>query len=264
MKLGFITDTHIDAGGGTIWNGVDSVDHLQRVINHINGLDLEAVVFGGDLADAADLADDAKAHAMYQAAMPLIEQISAPLLPIPGNHDRHDLFMTYLDRYREGDHGPDLSYVTERKGWRLIMLDTVEPGQIEGSITDFSAEWLADLIAANPDQPTLLFAHQPPFSCHEDRALDMRFDNVDLLQDALEPCTGLRGIFTGHYHRLIEWQWQGIPYFVAPSTAAQFPHPASGEARNQPRYNVPGFQIIDLSTDTMTVETIWLGDNPFG
>ena len=52
MKLGFITDTHINAEGAPIWAGVDSLAHLNRVIDHLNGLELDAVVFGGDLADA--------------------------------------------------------------------------------------------------------------------------------------------------------------------------------------------------------------------
>ena len=40
-------------------------------------------------------------------------------------------------------------------------------------------------------------------------------------------------------------------------------HPAWGEERNLPKYNVPGFQIIDLGAEDISVETVWLGTNPF-
>ncbi|MEO0393910.1 MAG: metallophosphoesterase, partial [Pseudomonadota bacterium] len=263
MRLGFITDSHIDADGAPIWEGVDSYQNLLQTIEYLNKQELDAVVFGGDLAYAAERYDDARADAMYQAAKPALDQIKAPLFAILGNHDRHNMFAEYLGAYRQGDPGPDLTYIAEVDGWRLIMLDTVEPGLTEGMISDFSAEWVGEKIAENPDQPTLVFAHQPPFSCNADPAHDMEFHNSELLAEALIPCTGLKGIFSGHYHRVINWEWRGVPYHVGPSTAAQFPTPGSGFDKHQPEFVIPGLQIITANDTALSVETIWLGDDPF-
>lgn len=263
MRLGFFTDSHINVDGQPIWEGVDSLSNLNATIDYLNGQPLDAVVFGGDLAYRADLADDHQAHAMYKAALPILGRLNKPLYAILGNHDRHELFADYMADHRQGEAGPDLTFIAEVSGWRLIMLDTVEPGLTEGTITDFSAEWVAEKIAENPDQPTLVFAHQPPFPCSAAADDDMVFHNSDLLEEALAPCTGLKGIFCGHYHRVIRWEWRGVPYHVGPATAAQFPIAGKGFQADQPQFKTPGLQIIDAKPEGIRVETMWLGNDPF-
>lgn len=263
MRLGFFTDSHINVDGQPIWDGVDSLQNLNATIDYLNDQALDAVIFGGDLAYRADLADDDEAHGMYKAAMPALRRLNKPLYAILGNHDRHELFSDYMADNRQGEEGPDLTFIAELGEWRLIMLDTVEPGLTEGSITDFSAEWVAEKITENPDHPTLVFAHQPPFACSALPDDDMVFHNSDLLEDALTPCTGLKGIFSGHYHRVVNWEWRGVPYHVGPSTAAQFPIPGKGFQADQPQFKVPGLQIINATPQGISVETVWLGENPF-
>ena len=263
MRLGFFTDSHIDVEGRPIWGAVDSLKHLNQTIDYLNEQTLDAVVFGGDLAYAADRVDDAQATAMYEAAAPALARLKHPLYAIPGNHDRHEIFAEFLKDYRDGEEGLDLGFITEVDGWRLILLDTVEPGLTEGSITDFSAEWVGEKVAENPDQPTIVFAHQPPFPCSADPDDDMVFHNADLLAEALMPCTGLKGIFCGHYHRVVDWKWRDAPYHVTPSTAAQFPTPGIGFNPDRPDCIVPGFQVIDAKPEGLEVKTVWLGDDPF-
>lgn len=267
INIGFITDAHIAADGAPIWQGIDSVANLQKSVDWLNEQPLDAVVLGGDLADAADMEDDAVAQAMYHAAMPVLEQVKAPLLAIPGNHDRHDLFADFLDKFREDQSAPDMSHQVLIGDWRLLLLDTVEPAQIEGSISDLTIDWLEEIFDADPDKPTLVFTHHPPFGCHEDPEMDMPFGNDDLLTNVLAKCTGLKGLFAGHYHREIAWQWNGAQYHVAPATAGQFQHPKlGGDIKGQDKWPTPGLQHLKLTgaggDAALAVETIWLGPKP--
>jgi 3',5'-cyclic-AMP phosphodiesterase len=267
MRLGFITDCHIAAGGAPIWDNVDTLAHLVRAVEEINASAPEAVIMCGDLADAADQVSDDQAEAMYTAVMPVLERLQAPLLPIPGNHDRRDLFEKYLGHYRKDSLGPDLSFAVTLGEWRLYLLDTVDPGQIPGIASDALCDWLAREIAIAPDAPSLVFAHHPPFSCHADPLMDMPFSNAGQLAETLSALSQLKGIFAGHYHRPIEWEWQGAAYRVAPATGRQFAHPSWGGNKRDPLFSVGAWLTLMLGNKqdghAVRAETHWFGPNPF-
>jgi len=160
-----------------------------------------------------------------------------------------------------------MSHQARLGDWRLLLLDTVEPAQIEGSISDLTIEWLEDIFDEDPDRPTVVFSHHPPFGCNDDPSFDMPFANDDLLADALAKCTGLKGLFAGHYHREIAWTWHGAQYHVAPATAGQFQHPKiAGDIATQDKWPTPALQHLTLSSSAadaqLAVETIWLGPQP--
>ena len=124
------------------------------------------------------------------------------------------------DGYLPAD-GPFLHYTVEDFPLRLIGLDTVLPGKIGGALCAARLGWLAGRLAEQPERPTLIFMHHPPFPS----------GIVFMDQPPLRRCRGagadrpgnrqVRQIVCGHIHRAMHVSWAGTSAAIAPSSVYQ-------------------------------------------
>ena len=100
MLIAQITDCHIVEPGGLMADRVDPAAGLRRAIAVINDLDPrpDLVLATGDLVNDGT-------PAQYDHLVPLLDQIAAPLLVIPGNHDDRTELRRRFDGLPDG--GPD-------------------------------------------------------------------------------------------------------------------------------------------------------------
>ncbi|TXQ40899.1 phosphodiesterase, partial [Escherichia coli] len=90
-----ISDTHLLAGGGRLYDRVASEDHLRRLFDEFeaSGARPEAIVFTGDLADLGE----ADAYRRLRGIVePVAEQLGAQVVWVMGNHDDRRAFRTEL------------------------------------------------------------------------------------------------------------------------------------------------------------------------
>jgi len=217
MMIAQITDMHIRPAGRIAYGRVDTNAMLKAAVASIEALPRrpDLVIATGDLTDCG-LAEE------YEVLRDLLEPLSMPVYLVPGNHDRRaELFAEFgPDGYFRNDDG-FLHYTVEGHDVRLIGLDTVVPGNGHGAMCPARLAWLEGRLGEQPDRPTLIFMHHPPFStgladmdrinCRDGRpmaAVLSRFDSVER-------------VACGHHHRPIVVRWAGTIGSVAPSTAHQ-------------------------------------------
>lgn len=207
-----LSDLHI--GGNE--NGVDPVPRLEAVIEAIRSLPNrpDAALVSGDLTD-----DGAAEN--YRVAHELLGRLDLPLHVLPGNHDDRGRIRQVFELSGIGDE--PVNYSVDVGELRLVVLDSIVPGQDPGSYDAARLRWLDEELSAKPEQPTLLAAHHPPLATGI-----AEWDEINLLEKDREELAEvvarhpqLRAIVGGHLHRVAASAIAGCPVLAAPSTYLQ-------------------------------------------
>jgi len=217
MLIAQISDLHLRADGSPLIGGIDPVAALAACVGHVNGLAPrpDVVLATGDLVDVGRRQN-------FAALRHAFDRLAMPVYVIPGNHDRRDrLRDAFADRKYLPAEGEFLHYTVEAFPVRLIGLDTVIPGEVGGRMCAHRLRWLDDRLAEQPDRPTLLFMHHPPFVTGIGFMDDPAFDGAASLEQLVRAHPQVRQVVCGHIHRAIQTRWAGTAAAVAPSVVFQ-------------------------------------------
>lgn len=238
MLIAQISDCHIRDQGGSFARLVDTTETLRRVVDHLVGMDPAPDV----ILATGDLTDDGTAS-QYATLLDVLTPIADRLLPIPGNHDECPLFRGAFADVLPGNLADDhCSYVVEDHPVRLVGLDNSIPGRHDGRFDPVRERWLDDVLAADPDRPTLVFTHFPPFETGLRFMDDAGLLDSDRLRAVIERNPQVRLLVTGHLHRPIHTTIGSTLVSTCPSTGNQIRldlHPERGAAVDEP----PAYQL---------------------
>ncbi|HEY5893394.1 MAG TPA: phosphodiesterase [Chthoniobacterales bacterium] len=246
MLIVQISDPHLRPKD-TLYKGkVDSNGPFAETIRQINGLNPkpDLVLLSGDIADEGTPEE-------YENARRLLAELEAPLLVIPGNHDDRENFRaafqdhTYLPRsgalnYAAGGFGPV----------RIVALDVTLPGLHHGAITAESAAWLDAVLAEEPDRPTIIFMHQPPFACGVPYLDDYWCKGGDVLAAVVARYPAVERVLCGHVHRLMQVRFGGTLLCTAPSTSTTIALQLRPDAVGASFVEPPAFLLHHWKPDT--------------
>ncbi len=217
MLIAQISDLHLRADGSPLTGGINTMAALAACIEHVNGLAPrpDVVLATGDLVDEGQPED-------FAALRRAFDRLEMPVYVIPGNHDdRAGLRGAFADQgYLPAD-GEFLHYTVETHPIRLIGLDTVIPGECGGRMCEARLGWLDDRLAEQPNRPTLVFMHHPPFVTGIGFMDDPAFDGAVPLEQVVRGHPQVRQVVCGHIHRAIHTRWAGTAAAVAPSVVFQ-------------------------------------------
>ena len=216
MIIAQISDMHVTAEDGLAYRSVDTGAHLERAVRHLLALSPrpEAVLATGDLVDAASPDEYARLRALL-APLPM------PVYLVPGNHDdRRALAAAFADhRYlpREGF----MHYVIDQYPVRLVVLDTLVPGEGGGLMCEARLQWLDARLREAAARPTMVVMHHPPFKTGISFMDGYGLANADAMAAVIQRHPQVERIVCGHLHRPIQRRWAGTVVQTAPSTAHQ-------------------------------------------
>ena len=126
-------------------------------VTEINATHADFVVIKGDIADTGR-------RAQFEAAAQTFAGFRMPHHAFLGNHDHYGLLAgEQVDGYALLDQPPAPTSF-DHAGWRMVLLDTTEPGEHHGVFGDERMAWLEDALAETreTDMPTLVFMHHQP------------------------------------------------------------------------------------------------------
>jgi 3',5'-cyclic AMP phosphodiesterase CpdA len=258
MLLAQLTDTHVLDPSSDEERWVDNNRRLAEAVAALNGERPrpELVLATGDLTNGGQPGELAE-------LVRLLEPLETPVLPLPGNHDDRDGFRQAFDMpWTEPDH---LSWVVDVDRLRLVGLDTMVPGEIGGTLDAERERWLTEALADDPDRPTAIAMHHPPFVSGIGFMDDSNLARHDAFADVVAANPQVGRIFCGHLHRPVQTTVAGVPVTVGPSTVQHvaldlLPGAPTRMIRDPAGYHLHRFDGTTWLTHTRYIDT---GEAPF-
>ena len=214
MLIAQISDTHILPPGSTEPAAGLRADCLRAVVADINTQKPDAVIFTGDTVQHGQ--DDE-----YAQLRELLAPLEAPLYLVPGNRDdKNALRSVFSDHTHLSETGEFLHYVIEDYDTRLIGIDSTLSGERKGRFCKARQDWLGATLGEQPDRPTLLFIHHPPFDVGDHYIGGYRHQEEAIaLASIVQRYDQVIGLLCGHVHWPVVREWAGTEARIMPSIA---------------------------------------------
>jgi len=214
MIIAQISDSHIDPQSDKLQ---DRLKDLRCVVDDLNNLDPapDLVIHTGDVVHNGS-------QEKYDLALTILGDIRVPFYVCAGNRDDRDLIVKNFQTGK--DMAPTsgfLQYSIDDYPVRLIALDTLSATTNMGDYCQQRANALSQILAQEPQKPTALFMHHPPFEIVGSK-YPFQFDDwdtVDHLASVLKKNNQVKHLFCGHTHRNSNGEMLGIPATTTPSIA---------------------------------------------
>lgn len=204
LKFVVMSDLHLVRHGETSMT-LDTAARLEQAVACINTRydDADFCIIAGDLAD------EGEAEA-YTRLKDITDQINIPTYITLGNHDDRPTFLDVLGPHHADETGK-VNHVIDAKGYRVIVLDSSEPGRVDGVLTAVQMVWLTARLAEAADRPVIVVLH------HNANALHIEADDIKLLDDApfiaaLKTHGDIRQVIAGHVHLTSTASYHGLPF----------------------------------------------------
>jgi 3',5'-cyclic AMP phosphodiesterase CpdA len=271
MLIAQISDTHILAPGQLyrapvqapppsaerVYAEFDTAASLARAVAALNAVVPRAdiTVVTGDLVENGE-------PVQYEHLLTLLAPLRMPVFVIPGNHDTRE---PLRDAFRGAGYLPAegyLHYTVEDYPLRLVALDTLIAGRHSGSLCAERLGWLDATLAVQPDRPTVIMMHHPPFPTAITYMDKYGLDNAAAFAEIVARHPQVERILCGHLHRAIDRRLAGTVAGTAPATAHQIRLDLCPDAPLRFIAEPPGYQLHLWQDGGLVTHTAVFGDWP--
>jgi Icc protein len=184
-----------DEGDSPYWRVMN-----EDAVVDINAAGVDLVVIKGDIADSGR-------REQFAVAAETFARFGAPWHAFLGNHDYYGLLEGQtVDGYALLGQ-PAAPRTIDLGGWRLLLVDTVEPGAHHGIFPEARLRWLADALEETRAAaiPTLLMMHHQPvphrFADRFPNTIGIVPAHSVRLFELLGRHPQLKGVLIGHTHQ---------------------------------------------------------------
>ncbi len=250
VRMVQLSDTHFIESGATPQYGhaYDTDASFAAVLVDLGDHDhLDLVVVTGDVADHGRAEQYRKAGAAFS-------QFQVPVNVCPGNHDLDMAFRAGIGRS-----GVHTTRVIEVNNWAFLFVDSCagimvndESGLLvdppdnarlhnDGALASSEAAWIRSMCSTTTAEHVFIWLHHPPAV-----PLELNGDGTpdyDADWRALVPnLSKVRGLGGGHTHVPAEYEFEGLPVWVAPSLKSYFD-------RSTKTWVAPGYRTFAFGVD---------------
>lgn len=226
LEILHVSDVHATSRGD-LYRRVDGTDRLRQVTAAVADRPVrpDVVVLTGDLCQAGD---SAAYPALADAVADLQARLGCPVLAVPGNHDRLELFAAAFGSVRE---------LTVR-GFRLVGLDTSS-----GRLSHDELDRLKDILAQPAPRGTVLAMHHPPIAAAAAALVGRELADPERLAEVIAG-SDVRMILAGHFHHPMSGVFGEIPVWVGGSLA--YLQHTGVDADTVVGLDAPSFSVVRL------------------
>lgn len=208
MRIVQISDLHLQSD--LLSGEIDPWAALAMALSRVAGLQADALLISGDIAEAGDLG-------AYTRLASTLADLSLPLALLPGNHDRRAaLFAAFPGHW---DNPEMLCRRLDLGPLTLLLLDSLVPGQPWGEIGEAQLGWLD---ANCPEhRRSIVVLHHPPFAVGIPSMDEIGCRGSEGLATRLSQRPQVEAVWCGHVHRPVFTRFAGKMAATAPSTVHQ-------------------------------------------
>lgn len=246
LKLVIMSDVHL-VPEGEVSNTLDTAARLRQAVDSVNThhADADLCILAGDLADLGE------AEA-YTRLRDIIAPLTVDTHLMLGNHDDRRVFLDVFGADHADENG-HVQKVIDIKGHRLILLDSSEPGVVEGVFCSARLAWLQARLDEARDRPVIVILH------HHVLPLSMPVDSIILrdgaaLAEVLRSHPDIRQVIAGHVHITTTGTWKGVPFTTLAGGHYNVSVNLPGHTATQDRLEGPGqYAVILAGADACVV-----------
>lgn len=244
LKFVVMSDLHL-LPEGQLSLTLDTAQRLETAVDTVirRYADADFCVLAGDLADFG------QAEA-YERLKAIIARLPIPVHITLGNHDDRP---TFLSVFGQGFAAPTgkIDKVIDIKGYRIILLDSSEPGRVDGVLEAGQIAWLHEKLAEAMDRPVIVILH------HNANALHVNADTIRILEpdafiEALKTHPDIRQVIAGHVHMTTTAMWRGIPFTTLAGGHYSVGFNVDQPEADFPRIDGPGQMAVIVGTPDRT------------
>jgi 3',5'-cyclic AMP phosphodiesterase CpdA len=249
MLIAQISDTHISRPDPNEPRTLGRISALEAFVAHIGRMDEKPDV----ILHTGDVAQDGRPDE-YETVKSVMNALDIPVYFALGNRDRGENLVEGL-----GDLGGAklvegfLIYGVDGFPVRLIAMDTQNRESRIGTTCSVRLCILEELLEEQPDKPTALFMHHPPFEVPTSK-YPFQFDDpvlADAFLRLIAQHKQIKHLFCGHMHRKFDAELTTCHASVTPSLP-----PDNRLGEYEADWNErPLFQLHRWSPDTLRFET---------
>ncbi len=191
-----LTDLHLSNHENALVNGRSPAAKLRCLLDRIHALEINPafLLVSGDLVNDGQLAE----YEYLKTWLPALEAFGVPVLLGLGNHDARGPFRQIL--LDEADSVQPYYHSQTFDGLNVIMLDSHQPGQVNGYLDAPQLAWLDAELAKPMTRGHLIALHHPPVPATV-RLLDtIGLNNPAELAAVVSRHPQVLGILSGHIH----------------------------------------------------------------
>jgi len=211
LRLIQFSDPHLFTDPEGRIKGVCSHESLRAVLAHARARhwNADALLLTGDLVH-----DEPGG---YVHVRELFGALGKTVYCLPGNHDDLPAYTAALSGapFQLGGH-------IDFPHWRVVMLDSVVPGQVHGSLSAAELQRLEQCLSDAGDRHVLVALHHHPVALASRWLDEVRLQNSAELFAVTDRHPNVRGICWGHVHQQFDVRRKGVRLMAVPSTCAQF------------------------------------------
>lgn len=210
MIIAQLSDPHLKDGHD------EPTARLRAAVAHLLRLPAvpDLVLLTGDCADTGSESE-------YALLRELLRPLPMPVYVIPGNHDHRERLQATVGEQGHSALPGFVQYAVEAGPLRLLALDTLRPGHDGGLLDAARLDWLEARLAEEPERPTLIFMHHPPFATSFRAYELMKLEGAEAFGAIVARHPQVERIVAGHLHVGMTRRYHGTVTQTCPSTLHQ-------------------------------------------
>lgn len=235
MLIVQLSDLHLCEAGPLAAKNV----FAERAVDAVRRLDPQPdlAILSGDLTEFGTAAE-------YGLLKRLLARLSVPAYAVPGNHDDRDAMRAAFRAEGYLPASGRLNFVVETRPVRIVALDSLIPGEVEGALDEESLRYLDDVLSAAPDVPALVMLHHPPFRCGlPDKDRIRLFAGAERFAAILTRHPQVERVVAGHHHRALQGRFGRALCQVAPPVRYMTPEERGETPTHEGDDEPPGFLL---------------------
>ncbi|MCT7374113.1 phosphodiesterase [Chelativorans salis] len=257
MLVAQISDLHIKPRGRLAYGHADTAAALKRCVAEIGRLPQkpDLVLMSGDLTDEGTVEE-------YAHLLDLLAPLKQTILAIPGNHDEREAMRAAFARRGFLPENGYLHFAYDDPAFpiRIIGLDTIVPGRSGGLLCQERLSWLEARLAEQPERPTLIAMHHPPFSTGIAHMDAIGLEGKEGFAEIVRQHPSVELVTCGHVHRLVRASVGGRPTLICPGPAHIVHLDLDEAAPATFRMEPPGFLLHWWNAHTLITHLVPVGD----
>ena len=214
MRIAQLSDTHLLTAEDIEPAASLRAECLRLAVEDINRQQPDAVIFTGDTVQHGQPEE-------YARLRELVAPLEAPLYITPGNRDDKEALRLAFDAHAHFPEGGEfLHYAIEKHELRLVALDSTLSGERKGRFCEARQAWLREVLDEQPERPTLLFIHHPPFDVGDHYIGGyLHAEEAAALASIVSGHSNVVALICGHVHWPVQCEWADTQARVMPSVA---------------------------------------------